>query len=146
MDKLTFDGNRKLFRGKNEKGIWFFGSLLQCQDIFGNSEVFIYQSEKTGNWRQHKILDSKTIAQFTGYTLNGQDVFEKDILYFEEKYVGLICFGPYQKDFGSSNTEHLGFYVEWTTLVNGYPEPYRLFRKDLGYWLRSEKIVIAKGT
>lgn len=105
MDRLTFDGNRKLFRGKNEKGIWVFGSLLQCQDVF-----------------------------------------EKDILYFEEKYVGLICFGPYQKDFGSSNTEHLGFYVEWTTLVNGYPEPYRLFRKDLGYWLRSEKIVIAKGT
>lgn len=56
MDRLTFDGNRKLFRGKNEKGIWVFGSLLQCQDIFGNSEVFIYQSEKTGNWRQHKFL------------------------------------------------------------------------------------------
>lgn len=43
MDRLTFDGNRKLFRGKNEKGICFFESLLQCQDVFGNSEVFIYQ-------------------------------------------------------------------------------------------------------
>ena len=80
MDRLTFDGNRKLFRGKNEKGIWVFGSLLQCQDVFGNSEVFIYQSEKTGNQRQHKILDSKTIAQFTGYTVNYPDLQRSELV------------------------------------------------------------------
>lgn len=143
-NKVTFDRNRIYCRGKNEKGEWVFGDLLHCYDAYGNLETFIYQSEKNGGWAKHLIPDSKTIARFTGYTVNGQEIWEKNKLYFGKDYIGLICFGTYRESSDSSNTEHLGFYVEWITLVNGWIEPYPLLRKDLGYWLRKEEIKIAK--
>lgn len=71
MDRLTFDRNRKLFRGKNEKGICFFESLLQCQDVFGN-----HLNDKV------RVLGK--VGYISGFT--GRGAYIKD---FDNRYITL---------------------------------------------------------
>lgn len=142
-NKISFE-DKNLFRGMDEHGEWVFGDLLHCYDAYGNLETFIYQSEKNGGWAKHLIPDSKTIARFTGYTREQRMVWENDRIFMEDMpdCIGQICYEPYRDASDSEVTEHVGFYVDWITLTNGWPEYTRMLRKDLGYWLQNKNIII----
>ena len=73
-----------LFRGKNYKGEWLYGSLQQWYDTFGGdikSQIHPVELEPT---QQGGRVDSTTIGQFTGLVdRNGKRVFEGDIIHVD---------------------------------------------------------------
>jgi hypothetical protein len=74
----------------------------------------------------------KSVGAFTGYVLNGKELYEGDII--EDKYIpghGVIRFGEYGDAFHPEKT-HLGFYVEWENKID--------IRNDLGFWIDEEKV------
>ena len=70
-----------VFRGKNYKGEWLYGSLQQWYDTFGGdikSQIHPVELEPT---QQGGRVDSTTIGQFTGLVdRNGKRIFEGDII------------------------------------------------------------------
>lgn len=95
---------------------------------------------------KHLIPDSKTVARFTGYIIQDgfRMVWENDRIFMKDMpdCIGQICYGPYRNASDSEVTEHVGFFVDWITVTNGCPEYTRMLRKDLGYWLQNENIII----
>lgn len=74
-------------------------------------------------------IDKSTLCQFTGLCdKNGRKIWENDIVkYHFGDDVAPIRFGVYQSCFDSTQTGHVGFYVDWNEKIS--------LRKDLGYWV-----------
>lgn len=75
----------------------------------------------------------ESVGQFTGYVLNGKELYEGDIILNPRVNVyGVIRFGEYSDGFHPENT-HIGFYIKWKNTT---------FRNDLGYWIDDRKLEI----
>lgn len=84
-----------------------------------------------------------TICRYTGKDLpDGQNVYENDIIEIADadgtKIRGIVRFGTYHSEFDTKETGHVGFFVDWET--NKY------WRKDLGYWIDSERVLYVGNT
>lgn len=136
MGRIIYE-DKILFRGKNEQGKWVLGDLLH------GPKHQLYIMEK-GTWIRHKIPDAKTVCRFTGYLLDGKHIWEHDRIFLDsmQECMGTVCFGQYESDFDSPETQYLGFFVQWITLEGGWPDVATLLRKDLEFWLKKEEIQI----
>lgn len=107
-----------------EDGVWVHGSL-RC-DV-GKYTIFQFETERA-DYVEYEI-DPTTICQCTGLKdKNGKLIWENDVIkyHFGNSYAQ-IRYGAYQSCFDSQETEHIGFYVDWSESRN--------YRKDLGYWI-----------
>lgn len=107
-----------------EDGVWVHGSL-RC-DV-GKYTIFQFETERA-DYVEYEI-DPTTICQYTGLKdKNGKLIWENDVIkyHFGNAYAQ-IRYGAYQSCFDSQETEHIGFYVDWSESRN--------YRKDLGYWI-----------
>lgn len=106
-----------LFRGKNYKGEWLYGSLQQWYDTFGGdikSQIHPVELEPT---QQGGRVDSTTIGQFTGLVdRNGKRIFEGDILQWVDedntcegtKLIFIVKFdGEYEGFFGEGEFDNI---------------------------------------
>lgn len=130
--------NRKVvFRGKRKQnGDWIEGSLLSYPN--GNTSICkeIVDSEVLVECE----VEPKSIGQFTGlFSVDGQRIFEGDILCVNGEYFGVVRFGEYEsKQIGEYKSKHIGFWVKW---VNSKDENYciAVWRKDLLFWAKCEE-------
>ena len=136
MERLTFK-DEILFRARNEQGNWILGDLLHGP----KQQVYIMEKD---TWVKHWIPDVKTICRFTGFSLDGKRIWERDRIFSNtmQECMGTICFGPYSSDFDSQKTGHLGFFVQWISTASGWPDNVLFLRKDLGFWLEKDDIQI----
>ena len=134
--------NERKYRGwsKDING-WVYGAYYNhcsCAVCFSEDDKPEYHEpkivfEQIMDWSfpyRTMVADvvEESVGEFTGYSKNGREIFEGDII--KELFgnqVGIIKFGSYQNCFDSRTSEHRGFYVEWPG--NSY------IRKDLGYWI-----------
>ena len=113
--------DRCLFKAKICNGEWVAG-FLHCK------ENKWYISNKAGAPFAFEVRPD-TICQCTGLKdKNGKLIWENDVIkyHFGNAYAQ-IRYGAYQSCFDSQETEHIGFYVDWSESRN--------YRKDLGYWI-----------
>lgn len=122
--------DRYLFKGKRlDNGEWIFGFL----SIHKTGKCFI--KPINGDALSSEEIDKNTICQCTGLKdKNGKLIWENDVVKYHAKYrfgnaYAQIRYGAYQSCFDSQETEHIGFYVDWSENRN--------YRKDLGYWINT---------
>lgn len=119
-----------LFKAKRiYDGKWIEGYYLRDQYHIGGKDIIFYRKDSDRFTVYTDRIDPKTLCQFTGFCdKNGNKIWENDIIkyHFGEIYAP-IKYGCYQNCFDSQKTEHIGFYVDWTSD--------KCLRKDLGYWI-----------
>ena len=88
------------FRGKSvESGQWLYGSLI---DRYDKKKAYIVSS---GTSFIPQEVDKNTVGQFTGIVddANGKDIYEGDVVEYEEKYQvkkkGLIFYSDFVTKF-----------------------------------------------
>ena len=64
------------FRGMTEDGKNIFSNSIQF-DVDSNGREFCRLKDKFGNWL---FVDPNSIAQFVGYDMNGDEVYEGDMV------------------------------------------------------------------
>lgn len=117
-------------------GSWIVGYPVICQK---NHYIIPKDAEKVTLIPIRK----DTICRYTGKDLpDGQNVYENDIIEIADadgtKIRGIVRFGTYHSEFDTKETGHVGFFVDWET--NKY------WRKDLGYWIDSERVLYVGNT
>ena len=122
-----------LFKAKSENidGTfdWIEGYLSKC-----DGKWTICDDEGCGCF-----VEENTICQYTGLTDKAKNkAFENSIIkVIPEGEFGVIKYGEYRSAFDSSETKHIGFYVEWKN-----EKRCGLWREDLGYWLNDTTIIV----
>ena len=104
------------FRAKTCKGEWVEGMLARKGSQY-------YISNKAGAPFAYEVRP-ETICQYTGLDMNGNKIWENDIInygFHNEK--GIVRFGTYE----NVSSKNHGFYVEWINKWCSY-------RQDLGYF------------
>lgn len=115
-----------IYKAKTLEGDnWIYGDLIHC--AFG-----IAIGYKDNDGFHELYVDENTICQCI--EIHGQKFWENDIVQFDKNCIGYIKFGAYRSEFDAKETEHYGFFIDWIDV------PY--FRKDLGYWVKKEKIKV----
>lgn len=117
--------DRYLFKAKRvDNGEWIVGYLYRLSE---NNPPFIMLRKYGESYE----VDEHTICQCTGLRdKNGNLIWENDVVkdLFSDA-CAQIKYGSYQSCFDSTETEHVGFYVDWSGKYT------KRYRKDLGYWI-----------
>lgn len=145
------------FRGKRvDNGDWVYGNLDKNKE-----HSYITRWEGIAYYSPEVMTAS--VGQFTGMYDNttwedltiqeqnawiyvgnayddwkGKKVYEGDIIpyHFNDNILGVVTYGEYKNTSDDKFNKHVGFYMKWNT------ENAELnFRKDLGYWLSTSKVV-----
>lgn len=119
--------DRYLYKAKRlDNGEWVQGCIVRYG--FTNQEKWYIVPAYASDLYSF-LIDKNTICQCTGLKdKNGKLIWENDVIkyHFGNAYAQ-IRYGAYQSCFDSQETEHIGFYVDWSESRN--------YRKDLGYWI-----------
>ena len=128
-----------LAKGKRkDNGKWITGYPF----TYGIEDEWYFVPEFTNKLKTVPV-ENKTICRYTGEMLSdGRRLHEYDKVEVKDtngnKISGIIRFGTYQSCFDSTATAHIGFFVDWQD--NCY------WRKDLGYWVNSDRLEIVGST
>jgi hypothetical protein len=125
-----------LFKAKRaDNGEWVEGYIVKYG--FAGKEKWYIVPSYASDLYAFEIIPN-TICQYTGLKDKAKNkVFENSIIIvISENVFGVIKYGEYRSPFDSSETKHIGFYVEWKN-----EKRCNLWRKDLGYWLNDTTII-----
>lgn len=121
--------DRYLFKAKRIKDAqWIEGYLIYS---FTGVPFIITEYDHILALVARDEIDPETICQCTGLKdKSGKLIWENDIVkILMTGETAPIRYGSYKSCFNSEKTEHVGFYVDWSSTYS------KNYRKDLGYWI-----------